>query len=35
MGLALLLVYLKTSGYFFEPLWTNFWLGDETGILDW
>jgi cytochrome bd ubiquinol oxidase subunit II len=28
-------VPLDGSGYFFEPLWTNFRLGDETGILDW
>jgi cytochrome d ubiquinol oxidase subunit II len=28
-------VPLDSSGYFFEPLWTNFLLGDETGILDW
>src|SRR5947207_1437114 len=28
-------VLLDGSGYFFEPLWTNFRLGDETGILDW
>jgi cytochrome d ubiquinol oxidase subunit II len=28
-------VPLDTSGYFFEPLWTNFQLGAETGILDW
>lgn len=28
-------VPLDTSGYFFEPLWTNFRLGEETGILDW
>jgi len=28
-------VPLDTSGYFFEPLWTNFALGEETGILDW
>jgi cytochrome d ubiquinol oxidase subunit II len=28
-------VPLDTSGYFFEPLWTNFRLGPETGILDW
>jgi len=28
-------VPLDSSGYFFEPLWTNFGLGDETGILDW
>jgi cytochrome d ubiquinol oxidase subunit II len=28
-------VPLDESGYFFEPLWTNFSLGDHTGILDW
>ncbi len=28
-------VPLDPSGYFFEPLWTDFRLGDETGILDW
>ena len=28
-------VPLDESGYFFEPLWTNFQLGDHTGILDW
>jgi cytochrome d ubiquinol oxidase subunit II len=28
-------VPLDSSGYFFEPLWTNFRLGDEVGILDW
>src|SRR6266403_1261646 len=28
-------VPLDASGYFFEPLWTNLRLGDETGILDW
>src|SRR5437016_6219762 len=28
-------VLLDSSGYFFEPLWTNFRLGDDTGILDW
>ena len=28
-------VPLDASGYFFEPLWTNFRLGDHTGILDW
>ncbi len=28
-------VPLDASGYFFEPLWINFRLGDETGILDW
>ncbi|MGH9681170.1 MAG: cytochrome d ubiquinol oxidase subunit II, partial [Candidatus Acidiferrales bacterium] len=28
-------VPLNSSGYFFEPLWTNFRLGEETGILDW
>jgi cytochrome d ubiquinol oxidase subunit II len=26
---------LDASGYFFEPLWTNFQLGDDVGILDW
>ena len=28
-------VPLNADGYFFEPLWTNFRLGEETGILDW
>src|SRR5260370_9387841 len=28
-------VPLDASGYFFEPLWTNFRLGERTGILDW
>ncbi|MGA8036489.1 MAG: cytochrome d ubiquinol oxidase subunit II [Candidatus Acidiferrales bacterium] len=28
-------VPLDASGYFFEPLWTNFGLGPQTGILDW
>ncbi|HEY1271250.1 MAG TPA: cytochrome d ubiquinol oxidase subunit II, partial [Terriglobales bacterium] len=28
-------VPLDASGYFFEPLWTNFKLGPKTGILDW
>jgi cytochrome d ubiquinol oxidase subunit II len=28
-------VPLDASGYFFEPLWTNFRLGPQTGILDW
>src|SRR2546430_5085815 len=28
-------VPLDASGYFFEPLWTNFRLGDPTGVLDW
>ena len=28
-------VPLDASGYFFEPLWTNFKLGPQTGILDW
>jgi len=28
-------VPLDSSGYFFEPLWTNFLLGDQAGILDW
>jgi cytochrome bd ubiquinol oxidase subunit II len=28
-------VPLDARGYFFEPLWTDFRLGTETGILDW
>jgi cytochrome d ubiquinol oxidase subunit II len=28
-------VPLDSSGYFFEPLWTNFRVGEQTGILDW
>lgn len=28
-------VPLDASGYFFEPLWTDFQLGEEPGILDW
>jgi hypothetical protein len=28
-------VPLDASGYFFEPLWTNFRLGERIGILDW
>jgi cytochrome bd ubiquinol oxidase subunit II len=28
-------VPLDASGYFFEPLWTDFRIGLETGILDW
>jgi len=28
-------VPLDGTGYFFEPLWTNFKLGAQTGILDW
>jgi cytochrome bd ubiquinol oxidase subunit II len=28
-------VPLDASGYFFEPLWTNFNFGDSAGILDW
>jgi cytochrome d ubiquinol oxidase subunit II len=28
-------VPLDSSSYFFEPLWTDFRLGDATGILDW
>ncbi len=28
-------VPLDASGYFFEPLWTNFRVGTENGILDW
>src|ERR1700756_1902526 len=28
-------VPLDQSGYFFEPLWTNWRLSEATGILDW
>src|ERR1700687_4024168 len=28
-------VPLDASGYFFEPLWTNFQIVDDSGILDW
>jgi cytochrome d ubiquinol oxidase subunit II len=28
-------VPLDASGFFFEPLWTDFRLGEQTGILDW
>lgn len=28
-------VPLDGSGYFFEPLWTNWRVGAQTGILDW
>ena len=28
-------VPLGPDGYFFEPLWTNFRVGPNTGILDW
>jgi cytochrome bd ubiquinol oxidase subunit II len=28
-------VPLDGSGYFFEPLWTNWRVGEQTGILDW
>ena len=28
-------VPLDATGYFFEPLWTNFKLSSQTGILDW
>ena len=28
-------VPLDASGYFFEPLWTDFTIGPEAGILDW
>jgi cytochrome d ubiquinol oxidase subunit II len=28
-------VPLDATGYFFEPLWTNFKLGPHPGILDW
>jgi cytochrome bd ubiquinol oxidase subunit II len=35
LGNVVRVVPLDGSGYFFEPLWTNFRLGEETGILDW
>jgi cytochrome d ubiquinol oxidase subunit II len=28
-------VPLDASGYFFEPLWTDFRVSEQTGILDW
>lgn len=28
-------VPLNSDGYFFEPLWTNFRVGTDNGILDW
>jgi cytochrome d ubiquinol oxidase subunit II len=28
-------VPLRADGYFFEPLWTNFRMGANNGILDW
>ena len=28
-------VPLRADGYFFEPLWTNFRVGTNNGILDW
>jgi len=28
-------VPLDANGYFFEPLWTNFRVGQQNGILDW
>ena len=28
-------VPLDATGYFFEPLWTDFKLSPQTGILDW
>jgi cytochrome bd ubiquinol oxidase subunit II len=28
-------VPLDKTGYFFEPLWTNWRVGEQTGILDW
>jgi cytochrome d ubiquinol oxidase subunit II len=28
-------VPLNDQGFFFEPLWTNFLVGDDPGILDW
>ena len=28
-------VPLNADGYFFEPLWTNFMVGTDNGVLDW
>ena len=28
-------VPLNADGYFFEPLWTNWRVGEQNGILDW
>lgn len=28
-------VPLGADGYFFEPLWTNFTVGTNNGVLDW
>ena len=28
-------VPLRADGYFFEPLWTNWRVGEQNGILDW
>src|SRR5208337_2581742 len=28
-------VPLQTDGFFFEPLWTNWRVGEQNGILDW
>jgi cytochrome d ubiquinol oxidase subunit II len=35
LGNVLRGVPLGPDGYFFEPLWTNFRVGSENGILDW
>jgi cytochrome d ubiquinol oxidase subunit II len=35
LGCVIRGVPLDEQGRFFEPLWTNFRLGPETGILDW
>ncbi len=35
LGNVLRGVPLKADGYFFEPLWTNFRVGPQPGILDW
>ena len=35
MGNVVRGVPLNAEGIFFEPLWTNFRVGQETGILDW
>jgi cytochrome bd ubiquinol oxidase subunit II len=35
LGNVLRGVPLRADGYFFEPLWTNFRMGTNNGILDW
>ncbi len=35
LGNVLRGVPLESNGYFFEPLWTTFTVGEQPGILDW